>query len=293
MDWMKNGGITQESKLNAQTMMDSISKGINIFSSLQNIKKEKPDANIADYVAEIFDKGSDIIRVIPGYGPVIGTIGKLAGNMYHKISDVFTISQRNKMIKEQNRLGAEESDRINREHEKQMKIDREKEKFRNEQDRLRKINQAEFNKKFFKSIDYELPSNNKNTLMFGKKNQTKDEKVSALQKYVTLTNQGKQREININDLNYIKGQTLENPFDGGKISLHDFVTINPDMAFDYIKHNDLKLEKIPDFKKQYTTVPIEKRNDIDMGKFKDLANSPNYIENINKLSYVPNINFKK
>jgi hypothetical protein len=71
----------------------------------------------------------------------------------------------------------------------------------------------------------------------------------ALRKYTSFVIQRKVTELNPNDINYFKGQTMTNPNTGNKTSLHDAVVENVDGLIYSIEKEGMNLQKDTTFDK--------------------------------------------
>jgi hypothetical protein len=104
----------------------------------------------------------------------------------------------------------------------------------------------------------------------------------TLRKYSTFVIQDKMAELNPNDINYFKGQTITDPNTGNKTSLHDGVI--------YLVENEgVNLQEDTTFNKNYVNLAVKDKGMAESEKFLPQYYTENGIEN----SYIPWDNSKK
>jgi hypothetical protein len=76
------------------------------------------------------------------------------------------------------------------------------------------------------------------------------------------------KELNPNDINYFKGQTITDPNTGEKKSLHDAVVDNVDGLIHLIENEGVKLEEDTTFEKLHGNLGVKNKSLAEGLKFK-------------------------
>jgi hypothetical protein len=88
----------------------------------------------------------------------------------------------------------------------------------------------------------------------------------ALRKYSSLVLQGRMAEMNPNDINYFKCQTIIDP-NGNKLSLHDAVVENADGVIHPVQNEGVNIEENINFEKNYGNWAVKDTGLADYEKF--------------------------
>jgi hypothetical protein len=92
----------------------------------------------------------------------------------------------------------------------------------------------------------------------GKRSVNKCRRVgSGFKKIFKFRTLGKMAEVNTNDINYFKCQTVTNPNTGNKTSLHDIVVENVDGAIYLIEKEGLNVEEDTTFDKNFKHLTVK------------------------------------
>jgi hypothetical protein len=89
---------------------------------------------------------------------------------------------------------------------------------------------------------------------------------NALRKYSSLVLDGRMAEMNPNDINYFKGQTIIDP-NGNKQTLHDAVVENVDGVIYAVQSEGVNIEENINFEKNYGNWAVKDRGLADYEKF--------------------------
>jgi hypothetical protein len=199
------------------------------------------------------DALSNAVSFIPGLGQFLQPVGQSAAFIFHCLGQGFEDA------KIQNQGEA------NRKHWEWEEIQKRQndEIVKNRNDNIKR--EQEYMKEAPKSITYleqsTLPRllnqvNYSNTADFDK----------ALRTYADLVQQGRMKDINLNDINWMKGQqVIDVNNDKNKMSLHDFLVNNPEGAIDAFHRGEFIIDT--NFNPDYTKI----RNETSQHQIRDLG----------------------
>jgi hypothetical protein len=88
----------------------------------------------------------------------------------------------------------------------------------------------------------------------------------ALRKYSGLVQQGRIAEINPNDINYFKGQTIIDPNEN-KLTLHDADVDNVDCVIYAVQNEGVNIEENINFEKNYGNLAVKDKGLAEYEKF--------------------------
>jgi hypothetical protein len=74
-------------------------------------------------------------------------------------------------------------------------------------------------------------------------------------------------ELNPNDINYFKGQTVTNPNTGNRTRLHDTVVDNVDGVIYLIEKEGVNLQEDTTFEKNYNNLAVKDKEETESEKF--------------------------
>jgi hypothetical protein len=104
------------------------------------------------------------------------------------------------------------------------------------------------------------------TIVWGKGDMSAEEWALALRKYSSLVLQGRMAELNPNDINYFKGQTIIDPH-GNKQTLHEAVVENVEGVIYAVQNEGVNIEENINFEKNYGNLAVKDKGLADYEKF--------------------------
>jgi hypothetical protein len=175
------------------------------------------------------DVVSNVVSEIPVFGTALAPIGYAFGGLLHILGNV--VEEGNKSWEGQQwdierKLIDQKNDRLKFEADQRTRI--EKARIAREKENEKKITTLEDSHlpRMLNQVDYNTENDYKN----------------ALYNYVNLVHQGKMKDINVNDINWMKGQIITDSH-GYSQTLHDFIVNNDfNKAFDEMKHSNVQID---------------------------------------------------
>jgi hypothetical protein len=128
---------------------------------------------------------------------------------------------------------------------------------------------VEAEKAFKKSVHHEENSDIE-ALLFHREDEFSGDQMNAnYRKYPSMVLSGQMKDINVNDINYMKGRYTDAPDDSGnKLSLHDFYVNNADGAIDYMREFNPRIYDDKEYKKFYDTFNVKNKSIAEGMKYK-------------------------
>jgi hypothetical protein len=223
--------------------------GSDILDIVEKVKnKEFGGTEIFDWAKLGTDLIIDTISEIPIVGTVAGALGVAADFLF----DFLT-----KKTKEENEANMKRDKERWESLQREIAMAKEKDKADWETYQIKTARENE--EKEMKTIWGEEGSNTE-AILFKKVFNTKDEYLTALRKYAYLAQQGKLRDVNINDINIMKGRLVKDP-NGNIMSFYDFLLNNPDGATEWMKNNELETWDDPNYQKFKAATAVVKTFD--------------------------------
>jgi hypothetical protein len=194
------------------------------------------DTNFVDWTKYGVDKAFDVLNMVIGLGIISSFFGTGVDFFLDGMSDIWNIEKQNAKITRDNEEHAKYVDYLNMVNSVRKEREDKMNAFYDKQTAEVHRQAVEAEKAFKKSVHHEENSDIEGLLFHREDELSQDQMNVNYRKYASMVLSGQMKDINVNDINYMKGRYIDTPDgSGNKLSLHDFYVNNADGAIDYMR----------------------------------------------------------
>jgi hypothetical protein len=248
---------------NIMHIADFAFNGVN--EAMEMAKDE--NTNWVDWTRYGVVKVMDVLTFIPGVGQLISFIGSGIDFFLQDISQLWNINKINNKIRLENANSEAHWNNVRRWNELMKKEQDAVDKYKKDFAEKEKASEERAKACLKKSFNGEVDGHGIETIIWGKGGDMNPEEWAfALRKYSSLVVDGRMAEMNPNDINYFKGQTVIDP-NGNKLTLHDAVVENVDGVIYAVQNEGVNIEENINFEKNYVHWAVKDTGLADYEKF--------------------------